>query len=101
MTDLDPNKPVQLPDGRIGRVICTDRKCKPTDPPEPPWIVLVDYGDHEIHSYYYPSDLINVPEKVEGWFVIVAENEWIGPRRKPISMDGDWVYLKEAEPPND
>lgn len=74
MKELDLNKPVQTRDGHEARIICTDRKHK-----DYPVIALITEKDRKetlksftldgryLEDTKRPNDLINVPEKKEGW----------------------------------
>lgn len=76
---FDPTKPVQTRDGRKARIICTDRKHEAY-----PIAALVfdeDCGEEDVEFFAADGreyvgddndiDLVNVPEKVEGWVNIL------------------------------
>lgn len=72
---FDPTKPVRTRDGRPARIICRDRKG------DDPLVVLTVTGHDEETVGYRRSDgttswdapdwdLVNIPEKIEGWLNI-------------------------------
>lgn len=70
---FDPNKPYQLRDGRPARIVHTFRKghhfvvLDDTDG----WIVVFADGRYNTTgSDDSEYDLVNIPEKIEGWFNI-------------------------------
>lgn len=113
MTDLDLNKPVQTRDGWPAEILRKDFRANVAyQDAAKPLLVLINHPDGYQFTRCYPlsakidgmgagTDLINVPEKVEGWFRKKG-GSWSGPYSSPGGVDGcTWVYLKEAEPPND
>jgi hypothetical protein len=103
MKAFDPTKPVQTRDGRPARILCTDKRGNGY-----PILALIteDSGEEFACSFTVnghncsdgldglelPCDLVNVPEKREGWINVypVPESPW----RTPSS----WLYptMEEA-----
>jgi hypothetical protein len=89
MKAFDPTKPVQTRDGRPARILCTDRAS-----PLYPIVALVRTEKGGEVSHYVTetgqswrdeqesgSDLVNIPEKREGWINVypVPESPWRTP----------------------
>lgn len=77
---FDPNKPYCRRDGKPARIVCKDKKGSY------PYVVLTSHYDTgDEYSYYTDSkgvaipafsssyDLINIPEKIEGWVNVYPE----------------------------
>lgn len=76
---FDPDKPCQTRDGRKARIICKDRRHQ-----QYPIVALLEAGgvesqtSHTKDGWLYdagqssPHDLINIPERMEGWVNIYA-----------------------------
>jgi hypothetical protein len=97
---FDPTKPVQTRDGRKARIICTDM----VDERYPIVALITEETDREFPVSFtadgrildsareHDNDLVNIPEKREGWINVypVPESPWRTP--------SDWLYptMEEA-----
>jgi hypothetical protein len=94
---FDPTKPVQTRDGRKARIVCADAKGSQ------PIVALVmcdgveSEGRHSLRGAYHldesecSRDLINIPQKREGWVNVYAED-----KRSIGARTGD-IYHSEQE----